>query len=156
MFAIAPRPILVSRVPAMNFVSTICVLLATVSLGCHSRWAGSSSSSIEHAKQRGVFVTKYSIPADCDLGRYQPIEAWVEDKNIFVVRLHGPHHMLGEPVVLQSSTEVLLFSTWSTRNGPPYMLWVVLGPLPSVLQLNCGSDSVELRRIPNPEEAPPV
>ena len=123
-------------------------------VGCSASHDQRYSRSVKQSRRRGDFVAEYRVPDSTQLGRYRPVEVWVEsvsrrdgDENTIVVRLRGPHadseprvHIVGRRI--QEDYRGI----WSERNGPPYEAWAAPEPLPETLVLSNDSVVVVLAR----------
>ena len=86
------------------------------------------------------------MPTNADLGRYQPIEVWVERSDRLVVRLKGPHVDTEPRVQVQGLTDTDYRTIWSERGGPPYEIWAAPKPLPDKLVLERDNQKLELQK----------
>jgi hypothetical protein len=71
--------------------SALLISLLAALTACEPKSHGSSSASVADARRAGVLTAEYVVPNNADLGRYRPIEVWIEHGNRLVVRLKGPH-----------------------------------------------------------------
>ena len=120
-------------------------LLAALS-ACERKSHGSSSASVADARSAGVLTAEYVIPANANLGRYRPIEVWVEHGDRLVVRLKGPHVDTEPRVRVQGLTDMDYRTIWSERSGPLYEVWAAPNPLPDTLILERDTTKIELHK----------
>jgi hypothetical protein len=128
--------------------TALLVLLLSVLTACKRKADRSSSASVADARRAGILTVDYVVPTNADLGRYRPIEVWVEQGDRLVVRLKGksPHVDTEPRVRVQGLTDTDYRTNWSERGGPPYEIWAAPEPLPDVLVLERDNLEVELQK----------
>ena len=126
-------------------IALLIFLLSTLT-ACERRGHGSSSASVADARRAGILTAEYVVPTNADLGRYQPIEVWVERSDRLVVRLKGPHVDTEPRVQVQGLTDTDYRTIWSERGGPPYEIWAAPKPLPDKLVLERDNQKLELQK----------
>jgi hypothetical protein len=135
------------RRPITLIVKTaFLILLLSALTACERRGDRSSSASVADARRAGILTADYVVPTNADLGRYRPIEVWVEHGDRLVVRLKGPHVDTEPRVRVQGLTDTDYRTNWSERGGPPYEIWAAPEPLPDILVLERDNLEVELQR----------
>jgi hypothetical protein len=134
--------LLFSMKPASIFL--VLALLA----GCNPKRIieGDSSFSVGAAKRAGILTAEYAVPENADLGRYRPLEVWVEKGTDLVVRLQGPHVDLEPRVRIQGFPAYSHPSIWSEPGGPPYEIWAAPNPLPETLVLEREGKTVTVKK----------
>ena len=118
---------------------------------CGARDGGSSSTSVEQSRDRGVLVAEYRVPAGAALGPYRPAQVWVENHSAsgerrLVIRLDGPHVDTEPRVRVAGLDDTQYRGVWSERNGAPYEVWAAPDPLPAVITLERGGTRIDLVR----------
>lgn len=126
--------------------SALLVLLLALLAACERKNHGFSSVSVADARRAGVRTAEYVVPANADLGRYRPVEVWIEHGDHLVVRLNGPHVDTEPRVRIQGLAETDYRAIWSVRDGPPYEVWTAPDPLPDTLILERDSTKIELHK----------
>jgi hypothetical protein len=126
--------------------SALLISLLAALTACEPKSHGSSSASVADARRAGVLTAEYVVPNNADLGRYRPIEVWIEHGNRLVVRLKGPHVDTEPRVRVQGLADTDYRAIWSERSGPPYEVWEAPNPLPDTLVLERDSTKIELHK----------